>query len=286
MTKVDQFESVFRAAAREVFQYEPLSISRVLVVCDLSGEEAAAYAAGIEGAFARGWPERQISWSVLGGDGFAGVEPLLAEVEKAQPDLICTYRNLRTQAWKYPYSLGVYLDVLTQAVPVPVMVLPHPQSGHEVLPRLERPDHVMAITDHLTGDHRLVNHAVAFTPPGGHLYLSHIEDEVLFAHIMTAVSKLPFIDTEEAREGLRKQLLKDPHDYVGSCREVLEKHELPLQVEEIVSFGHHLSEYKRYVDEQKVDLLVMNTKDEDQMAMHGLAYPLAVELRQVPLLLL
>ncbi len=30
----------------------------------------------------------------------------------------------------------------------------------------------------------------------------------------------------------------------------------------------------------------MHTKDEDQMAMHGMAYPLAIELRQIPLLLL
>jgi hypothetical protein len=35
-----------------------------------------------------------------------------------------------------------------------------------------------------------------------------------------------------------------------------------------------------------VDLLVMNTKDEDHSAMHGLAYPLAVELRGTPLLML
>jgi hypothetical protein len=30
----------------------------------------------------------------------------------------------------------------------------------------------------------------------------------------------------------------------------------------------------------------MNTKDEDQLAMHGLAYPLAIELRTIPLLML
>ena len=30
----------------------------------------------------------------------------------------------------------------------------------------------------------------------------------------------------------------------------------------------------------------MNTKDDDQLAMHGLAYPLAVELRDIPLLML
>ena len=36
----------------------------------------------------------------------------------------------------------------------------------------------------------------------------------------------------------------------------------------------------------KQDLLVMHAKEEDQMAMHGMAHPLAVELRSVPLLLL
>ena len=30
----------------------------------------------------------------------------------------------------------------------------------------------------------------------------------------------------------------------------------------------------------------MNTKDDDQFAMHGLAYPLAIQVRSVPLLLL
>ena len=38
--------------------------------------------------------------------------------------------------------------------------------------------------------------------------------------------------------------------------------------------------------EHGVDLVVLNTKDEDQLAMHGLAYPLAIELRQIPLLML
>ena len=41
-----------------------------------------------------------------------------------------------------------------------------------------------------------------------------------------------------------------------------------------------------YNTEDEVDLLVLNTKDDDQLAMHGLAYPLAIELREIPLLLL
>jgi hypothetical protein len=50
--------------------------------------------------------------------------------------------------------------------------------------------------------------------------------------------------------------------------------------------GHRLSEYKRLIEEHGVDLLVFHTKDEDQLAMHGMAHPLAIELRDVPLLML
>ena len=32
MTNVDQFESMFRSASREVFRYEPIDIQSVLVV--------------------------------------------------------------------------------------------------------------------------------------------------------------------------------------------------------------------------------------------------------------
>ena len=59
-----------------------------------------------------------------------------------------------------------------------------------------------------------------------------------------------------------------------------------MKVEHLVVFGSHLSEYKRLIEEHEVDLLVLNTKDEDQLAMHGMAYALAVELRQIPLLML
>ena len=50
--------------------------------------------------------------------------------------------------------------------------------------------------------------------------------------------------------------------------------------------GHRIAEYRRLITEHKVDLLVMNTRDDDQLAMHGLAYPLAISLRETPLLLL
>ena len=74
--------------------------------------------------------------------------------------------------------------------------------------------------------------------------------------------------------------------YIESCREVLAAKSFPIEIEEIVTLGHHLTDYRRLISEHDVDLLVLNTKDEDQLAIHGAAYPLSVELRFTPLLLL
>ena len=85
---------------------------------------------------------------------------------------------------------------------------------------------------------------------------------------------------------LPQQLLKEPTDYIESCRLGLSEAGLAVTVEPFVTLGHHLEDYRRMIDERDVDLLVMNTKDDDQMAMHGLAYPLTVELRKTPMVLL
>ncbi len=45
MTNVDQFESVFRAAARTVFEPETVTIDSVLGVCDGDGSDAEEFAA-------------------------------------------------------------------------------------------------------------------------------------------------------------------------------------------------------------------------------------------------
>jgi hypothetical protein len=43
MTNVDQFESVFRSAAKAVFTLEPIRVASVLVVTDLPEYEAALF---------------------------------------------------------------------------------------------------------------------------------------------------------------------------------------------------------------------------------------------------
>lgn len=286
MTKVDQFESMFRAASREVFRQERVEIGSVLVITDRDGPGAKAFGDRVRGFLTVVGAGEGAKWRDVAGTEFRTAGELLELVESAGADLICTYRNLHSGAWRWPYSLGTHLDLLTQHTKVPVLVLPHPEANRSAGHAFEDTKTVMAITNHLSGDRRLVNWAIRFTETDGTLWLTHVEDETTFERYLDAISKIPTIDTDEARAALSEQLLKAPREYIASCREVLRAEGLPVSIEKLVSFGHHLSDYRRLIEEHKVDLLVVNTKDEDQLAMHGIAYALAVELRQIPILML
>ncbi len=285
MTRIDQFESVFKAAARTPFTYERVEVRKVLVITDLETPQAARFGERLRAFLA-----------VLDGDGPAWVDApakgsrtigdLLELVQSEAPDLICTYRNLHSGAWRWPHSLGDQLDVLTQATEAPVLVMPRPEAEAFYSGALNT-DSVVAITDHLAGDARLVRWAARFTQSGGTLCLTHIEDETIFErYIEEVIGKIPEIDTETARREIGRRLLKEPEDYIVSCKEVLRREQLPIELQRVVAFGHRLADVERLIGERRVDLLVLNTKDEDQLAMHGLAYPLAVQLRSTPLLML
>jgi len=292
MTRLDQFESVFNAAAKTVYHHEPIAIQSILVVTDLDAYQTDLFAKGIRGFLSvLEKNDGECAWHKIDGEGWGDLESLLELVEKHKPDLICSYRNLRSDAKKWPYSLGAYMDVLTQVTDIPVLLFPNPESHDpdskdDVTYPYTKTGVVMAITDHLTGDARLVDYSVAFTSDDGTLFLTHLEDRRAFNHYIDTISKIPAIHTDAARELILKQLLKEPKDYILSCKQVLKEKGINIQLEKIVELGDRLEDYKRLVDEHKVDLLVFNTKDDDQLAMHGMAYPLAVELRELPLLML
>lgn len=285
MTNLDQFESAFRSASRTVFEFERRSFNRVALLTDLDGEAAQPVHESMRAFLAAALPDADFE-EILGPE-YGSVQELLtrlgADSDREQFDLVCTYRNLERVAW--PASLGTYVDVLTQATSTPTLLMPRP--GELPSPaEIGSPETVMVMTDHLQGNHALVSAGASIIAKGGTLLLSHIEDELAFERLMVAISKIPDIDTDTARQTIRHQLLKDPHDFVTSCRDVLAD-ELPgIAIEELVVMGHHLAAYRQLIGDHAVDLLVMNTKDDDQMAMHGMAYPLAVELRAIPMLLL
>ena len=286
MTNIDQFESVFRSAAKEPFALQDVSIRKILYIRDLEESADAAYFEAVQRFTGTAELLRDAEWMSLSCSKVADIDALMQAVKTDTPDLICTYRNLGAPATRYPFSLGVYVDVLTQVTHVPVLLLPRPELYAKDPGMLTSIDTVMAITDHLTGDHRLVNYAARLAEPKGTLLITHVEDETVFNRYLETIGRIPAIDTESAAVALREKLLQDPHDYIQSCRKVLAEAYVDISIEEVVTFGRHLADYRHLVEGRTVSLLVLNTKDQDQSAMHGLAYPLTVELRTTPMLLL
>ena len=288
MTNIDQFESLFRAASKPQFELEEVRIDRVLIVADQDRPSTAQFSDRVQNYLRVFEGPLAPTYHQIDESEFQSVQQLLDAVSSFNPDLICTYRNLHLPANGFPYSLGVYVDVLTQATRIPVLLLPRPEilskAPQDML--ADGTKNVMVITDHLAGDHHLVNIAVKFVLPGGKLMLSHVEDAHTFAKYLSTIDKIPDIDSDIAKQTIMDQLLAEPRDYIESCRHVLQQTDQRIEIEPIVTVGHHIVDYRRMVEEHDVDLLIMHTKDEDQLAMHGVAYPLTIELRTMPLLLL
>lgn len=286
MLSIDQFESAFRAAARSQYQHRTLKLGKVLVITDLDAEQAQRYA--------------QRAAPFLGGRGLApamvpvtgaqsqDLGDLIALVKDEAPDLIVTYRCLHSAAWKWPYTIGDHIEVLTQVTDAPVLLLPRIDTGDADQEPLRPPEVVMAMTDHLVGDAQLVQWAAGLTPPGKWLVLAHVEDEGAFNRYMDLISKVPDVDTEVAQREIRERLFKEVRAWIRHCRTVLRETlgQKAPRIEEAILLGHRLKTYRELVERREAQLLVLNTKDDDQLAIHGMAYPLMIELRRVPLLLL
>ena len=283
MPTLDQFESVFKSAIKPIFQHTEPPIERSLLITDLAQDKVKEFSGLVQQLLSH---QQIAEWEIISGDQYHSTIDLLSLLEDRAVDLICCYRNLHSQAWQHPHSLGSHLDVLIQKTSTPVLVLPHPQAGYAYQHAYDNIQQVLAMTDHMTDDDRLVSYAAKFTASNGHLHLVHIEDDIIFTRYMEAISKIVTIDTQSAEVALRHQLLKYPREYIDSCKTDLESRYPHMTVENIVTFGRRLREYLDYVDELNIDLLVIHGKDEDQLAMHGLSYPLAIELRQIPILVI
>ena len=283
---LDEFESQFKSAVKTPYVYEEISLGSIALVCD---EDEAASAEMLKSVQRLAPPlasHPEPRWKVFGRDSFTTVSDLLLKLGDFGADLVVAERNLKLDhADNLIYGLTNYIDALTQVMEAPLLLLPsrsHPDGGRQyATPRV-----IMVETSHLTGDHRLINWGVRFAEPDGSLYLTHIEDGAAFAKTSDAISRIPEIDTQLAEQTLHDTLLKLPHDFVRSARASLQSKFPGMKVEEIVRFGTALSDYQSIVDEKAIDLLILNTKEAGQLAMNGMAYAMAVEFKDRPLLLL
>ena len=77
MTNVDQFESVFRSAAKEVFQYQRVEFASVLIVTDFESGEAYEYGEQIKSFLNVLNFEKGPNWDIVTGTEFDTIESLL-----------------------------------------------------------------------------------------------------------------------------------------------------------------------------------------------------------------
>lgn len=287
MTSIDQFESAFNAASRDVFHIHPVPMGRVAVVTDLDEEEAVPFLAAVKKMLSSIAPA-DAHYVHIGNAQYQDVDVLVEQVTQATPDLICTYRNLKSSSYRWPYSLGSFLNVLTRKTDPPVLLLPHPKLDSAYSWTLHNTDRVMVVTDHLSGDERLVNTGLACTEPGGTLFLAHIEDAAAFARYVAVIAKIPEIDTEAAEREIEHRLLKEPADYIENCSKVIESHSKVVKVKPLIRMGHHISDYRKLVEENEVDLLILRTMEADgeAFALQGASYALAIVLNRLPLLMI
>jgi len=286
MANVDQFESIFRASFKERLQYRETRIRSIVLITDLDERQTEALQQRVASFLSVLNRFGKVDYVPVPGNQYRSAEDLLRLLDGLAVDLICTYRNLHSGAWRYPHSLGEHLDVLIQQTEPPVLILPHPKAGYMADHAMTDTRDVMVVSDLVAINHDLVNYAAAFTEPDGILFLSHVESERIFTRYMDAIAKIDVIDTELARRRLAEQLLKEPEEYFASCAAILAEHDVRLDVRSMVRFGVCLDEYRHQIESRKLDLLVMHARDELQQAMNSVAYPLAVELRQIPLLMI
>jgi len=123
MPTIDQFESVFRSAIKPRYQHAITSIDSSIIITDLDQDEGEEFSRIVQQLLTH---QQITEWEIISGDQYSSTLDLLNLLEDRAFDLICCYRNLHSQAWQHPHSLGSHLDVLIQKTSSPVMVLPHP----------------------------------------------------------------------------------------------------------------------------------------------------------------
>lgn len=275
-------ESQFRAAVKVQPAPARPEVKRIALVSDATEAGAETLLETVRGLLPH---LAGAEWVSLGGEEARSVGHMIERVEQVAPQLVIAPRHLFEDEVDLPHSLGTHADMLTQSISPPVLLLPHPRSPS--FPKAADPiQSALVITDHIVGDDRLVGWGLFAVEGGGRLVLAHIEDDLVLERYLEAISKIPGLDTEIAKAGLEKRLLSDARDYLKRLETGLAKTHPSVKVEPVVERGHSVIDHVRIVREERVDLVVMNTKDDAQQAMHGLAYSLSVELVDVPLLLL
>lgn len=283
--QIDEYESQFKSAIKERYQFSSVSLERIALVTDFREPQAESLRCVVERLLPSPEKGQERAWTVYDRESFSSVKDLYNKIQSLEPHLIIAERNLKSNDDDLVYGLSNYIDSLTQLCTSPVLLLPH-ASFEELDTRIKSCRAVLVETDHITGDNHLINWATAFAGDDGIVYLTHIENNRAFDYYIEAIGRVPEIDTDLAEEKIKEVLLSSPSEFIDDVVRVLGQRCPKLRVQGIVKLGRSLRDYRELLDMHEIDLLTINTKVDGQLAMEGLAYAIAVEFKHVPLLLL
>jgi hypothetical protein len=280
---IDEFESIFKRSEKVKYEYQELKINSVLLISDQNESSVSE----LKNQAQKFLPSinSNTNWNTVTGEQFSNVGDLLRLLQEHSPDMVITYRHLQEESLIPQHSLGVYVDVLTQVIQIPILLLPGTAQKPKSLDEMSC-QRVMIVTDHIRGDSNLINYGVKLCTEQGTVWLCHIEDDLIFQRYLNAISRIPEIETQQAEELIQNRLLDDASEFIDSCIQDLSIRRPDLTYQSSVGLGHHLKIYRDLVNQQNINLLIFNTKDEDQLAMHGLGYSMSIEFTDRPLLLL
>lgn len=277
MLKIDHFASLFRAADKEQVDIPDVLVSRVALITDVSKEESNKLWERWKGIF-----PTPVEIILLDGTMTQSLPLLIEALNGVEVDLVVTYRCLHSDAWKYPYAVGSYIEVLTQIVSFPVLLMPH---IHEDMKNYANAKQILLMSSELTKESALVGFANAFATKNSSLLLAQIDDKSMFLRIIDIISKIPQIDTDDAKQYISQRREQEMNDWVFRCKQSLSQKSNAPVVSQIDMLDPSMKQCAEVIEKHKADLVVINTKDDEQLAIHGLAYPIMVQFRHIPLLL-
>jgi len=111
-----------KESERTLYHYVDVSIRKVAVITD--GDQVMA--TELNNDMKRFLPHlaEQAEWQYVTGDQYQNVNDLLRIMAESNPDLIVTSRCLDESSLVPQHTLGVYVDVMTQTLSTPVLLLP------------------------------------------------------------------------------------------------------------------------------------------------------------------
>ena len=278
MLKLDHFASLFRAADKDRIIIPDVSIHRILLVTDMNHEESLQLWDRWKGLF-----EPSVDIRIFDAEISQRLPSLIEAMKPVECDLVITYRCLHSDAWQYPYAIGSYVEVLTQIMPFPVLLMPHPQQHTDTY---TKPKHLLLFSSELTNESELVGFANAFvTSKDQSLTMVQMDDQATYDRIFEIISKIPQIDTDDAQYYIQERRSLEMKDWVMRCIDALEKKGNAPHLSYMDIHDPSMKKCASLIEEHQADLLIINTKDDEQLAIHGLAYPIMVQFRNIPLLL-